>query len=198
MISNKRRESAKRIRQAAKKLFFTQGYDATTLRQIAFEAGFKVGSLYNHIDSKEDLLLQIMGSVIDDLNERVREAVAAAEGDTIERLRAGLAAHLAFHAERAQEVFIGNTELKSLSEEARSSITQKRLEYESYLGDLIETADAAGLADTIDTKLHVYSFIAQATHIASWYRPDGRLSLEEIVEIYTRFALREIGVFSDN
>ena len=94
------------------------GYDATTLRQVASSAGLKVGSLYNHIDSKEDLLLQIMGGIIDDLLDRVRKAVADADGgDSVDLLQAALAEHITFHAERAQEVFIGNAELRSLPQE---------------------------------------------------------------------------------
>ncbi|GAA3704494.1 TetR/AcrR family transcriptional regulator [Arthrobacter ginkgonis] len=188
------RNSAQAIREGAAKLFFERGYDATTLRQVAASAGLKVGSLYNHIDSKEHLLLQIMGGIIDDLLARVRATVEGAEGDAVDVLQAALAEHLTFHAERAQEVFIGNAELRSLPEEARLVVVSKRAEYEAFLGKLVIEAGAAGLADVIDARLHVYSFVAQATHIAGWYRPGGRLGLDEIVRIYTRFALRELGV----
>jgi AcrR family transcriptional regulator len=189
------RNSAQAIREGAAKLFFERGYDATTLRQVAASAGLKVGSLYNHIDSKEHLLLQIMGGIIDDLLERVSKAVSGVEdGDPVDRLQAALAEHIAFHAERAQEVFIGNAELRSLPEDARAVVVRKRTEYESFLGNLVTAAGDAGLADVIDAKIHVFSFVAQATHIAGWYRPGGRLSLGEIVRIYTRFALRELKV----
>ena len=187
------RNSAAVIRAEAAKLFFDRGYDATTLRQVAAAAGLKVGSLYNHIDSKEHLLLQIMGGIIDDLLEDARTALASG-GDAVDQLQAVLAAHIRFHAERAQEVFIGNTELRSLSESARQVVEAKRHEYESLLQDLIVAAGAAGLASVIDPKIHMYSFVAQATHIAGWYKPGGRLSLAEIVATYTKFALRELNV----
>jgi TetR/AcrR family transcriptional regulator, cholesterol catabolism regulator len=61
------RSSADVIRTEAAKLFFERGYDATSLRQVAAASGLRVGSLYNHIDSKEHLLLQIMGGIMDDL-----------------------------------------------------------------------------------------------------------------------------------
>ncbi|MCW3768063.1 TetR/AcrR family transcriptional regulator [Paenarthrobacter sp. PAE-2] len=187
------RSSAEVIRAEAAKLFFERGYDATSLRQVAAASGLRVGSLYNHIDSKEHLLLQIMGGVMDDLMGSMRLAVDF-DGDAVARLRAALAAHLRFHAERAQEVFIGNAELRSLSEEARDVVIAKRHEYELLLQDLIEEAGRAGLADVVDARLHVYSFVAQATHIAGWFKPGGRMSLDEIVEIYTRLALRELRV----
>ena len=189
------RDTAQTIREGAAGLFFERGYNATPLRQVALAAGLKVGSLYNHIDSKEDLLLQIMGGVIDDLLERVRHAVADADGgDSVDLLQAALAEHITFHAERAQEVFIGNAELRSLPQGARDVVITMRTDYQSFLEGLVDDAGKAGLADVIDAKFHVYSFVAQATHIAGWFQHGGRFSLEEIVRIYTRFALRELNV----
>jgi AcrR family transcriptional regulator len=187
------RNSADVIRAEAAKLFFDRGYDATSLRQVATASGLKVGSLYNHIDSKEHLLLQIMGGVIDDLVAAAHEA-ARLDGDAVDKLQAALAANLAFHAEHAQEVFIGNAELRSLSDGARHVVIEKRHEYELFLQGLVEDAGRAGLADVIDAKIHVYSFVAQATHIASWFKPGGRMNLDEIVAIYTKLALRELNV----
>ncbi|KRE65648.1 TetR family transcriptional regulator [Arthrobacter sp. Soil736] len=187
------RNSAGVIRVEAAKLFFDRGYDATSLRQVAAASGLKVGSLYNHIDSKEHLLLQIMGGVIDDLVAAAHEA-ALLDGDAVHKLQAALAANLTFHAEHAQEVFIGNAELRSLSDGARHVVIEKRHEYELFLQGLVEDAGRAGLADVIDAKIHVYSFVAQATHIASWFKPGGRMNLDEIVAIYTKVALRELNV----
>ena len=187
------RNSADVIRAEAAKLFFDRGYDATSLRQVATASGLKVGSLYNHIDSKEHLLLQIMGGVIDDLVAAAHEA-ALPDGDAVDKLQAALAANLTFHAEHAQEVFIGNAELRSLSDGARHVVIEKRHEYELFLQGLVEDAGRAGLADVIDAKIHVYSFVAQATHIASWFKPGGRMNLGEIVAIYTKLALRELNV----
>ncbi|WP_415853256.1 TetR/AcrR family transcriptional regulator [Sinomonas sp. G460-2] len=194
MPATTERKTAVAIREEAAKLFFERGYNATSLRDVAAAVGLKVGSLYNHIDSKEDLLLQIMGGIIDDLLERARQALAEANGDAVDRLQAALRAHLRFHAERAQIVFIGNTELRSLSPDAHQTVVDKRREYETFLRDLVEDAGRAGLAAIIDPRIHVYSFVAQATHIAGWYRPGGRKSLDEIVRDYTKLALRELRV----
>ena len=187
------RNSADVIRAKAAKLFFDRGYDATSLRQVATASGLKVGSLYNLIESKEHLLLQIMGGVIDDLVAAAHEA-ARLDGDAVDKLQAALAANLTFHAEHAQEVFIGNAELRSLSDGARHVVIEKRHEYELFLQGLVEDAGRVGLADVIDAKIHVYSFVAQATHIASWFKPGGRMDLDEIVAIYTKLALRELNV----
>ncbi|MDQ4490098.1 TetR/AcrR family transcriptional regulator [Sinomonas sp. ASV486] len=194
MPATTERRTADAIREEAAKLFFERGYNATSLRDVAAAVGLKVGSLYNHIESKEDLLLQIMGGIIDDLLEQARQALAEATGDAVDRLQAVLGAHLRLHTERAQTVFIGNTELRSLSPDAHQKIVDKRREFELFLRGLVEDAGRAGLADLIDVRIHVYSFVAQATHIASWYQPGRGKSLDEILRDYTKLALRELGV----
>jgi AcrR family transcriptional regulator len=193
MVATAERGTAQAIRDEAAKLFFERGYDGTSLRQVASAVGIMVGSLYNHIESKEHLLLQIMGGIIDDLMDSAQKATEV-DGDAVDRLQAALDAHLRFHAERAQEVFIGNAELRSLSEDARKVVIGKRHEYELFLQDLIEETGRAGLAEVIDSRIHMYSMVAQATHIASWFKPGGRMSLDDIVAVYTKLALRELNV----
>lgn len=185
--------TAQLIREKATQFFFDKGYDATTLREVAAAAGLKVGSLYNHIASKEDLLLQVMGGIIDDLMELQQQALVA-PGDPVEKLRAVVDCHVRFHAERAQEVFIGNTNLRALPQDARQEIIAKRNDYERIIQSLIEQAGEAGLASVIDARLHTYSIVALGTNVAGWYRPQGRMSLDEIVAAYTKFALRELQV----
>lgn len=51
--------TADRIRRSALALFARQGYEATTLAQIAAAVGIKKPSLYNHVDSKEALFLTL-------------------------------------------------------------------------------------------------------------------------------------------
>lgn len=61
------RRSRARIRQAARALFKERGFDATTLRAIADRAGMGASSLYRHIRSKEELL-------VDELQELQEQA----------------------------------------------------------------------------------------------------------------------------
>lgn len=187
------RDTARLVRQKATDLFFEKGYAATSLREVASAAGLQIGSLYNHIASKEDLLLQVMGGIMDDLVEEQERALKV-EGDAVEKLRAAVDCHVRFHAERAQEVFIGNTNLRALSEGARQKIIEKRNRYEETIRSLIERTGEEGLASVIDARLHTYSIVALGAHMAGWYRPEGRLSLDEIAEAYTKFALRELKV----
>src|SRR3979411_79789 len=112
--------TADEIRQVALDLFFKRGFQATTLRHIAARVGIQVGSLYNHITSKGDLLFDIMETVMLDLIEEQRQV--AQTSDVVERVQQLVYHHIRFHGRRAEETFIGNSELRSLRPSQRIRI----------------------------------------------------------------------------
>ena len=169
-----------RINDAAIELFFRQGYNATSLRQIADSVGLQVGSLYNHIRSKEELLYGIMSEVMLELIEYTEEQMVAAGEDPLERLVAFLRASVHFHGTRGKQTFIGNTELRGLSEERRSEVVALRDRYEQMLKRTIQAARDRGQIQVEDVQLASFAALAMCTSVATWFRPEGRLSLEDI------------------
>lgn len=186
-------QTAAAIRREAAKSFVAHGYEATSLRQVAAAVGIKVGSLYNHINSKEDLLLSVMGGTMDDLLVIMADALDG-HTDPLDRLITFVATHIRFHAERAQEVFIGNSELRSLQPDARTALTEKRRGYREELEGLIIAATEAGDAEVLNPRLQAFTVVAIGTHVSTWYRPDGDFTLEEIIDTYSKIIVRGLGV----
>ena len=182
------------IREVAADLFYKHGYEATSLRAVAAEVGIKVGSLYNHMGSKEELLLDIMVSVMDQITPLVEGAVARAGTDPIARLQAAIDAHIRFHAQNARETFIGNSEIRSLMPEQRRIISKRRRDYEKVLQNLVEEAAASRGVELLDARLQTYALLALGMHVASWYRSDSDVTLDQIVDVYTEVSLRQIGL----
>ncbi len=169
-----------RINDAAVELFYRQGYNATSLRQIADGVGLQVGSLYNHISSKEDLLYTIMSEVMLELIAYTEAEMEAAGDDHVERLRAFLRSSVHFHATRRKQTFIGNTELRGLVDDRRAEIVALRDRYEQLLIAAIEAARDDGVIDVDDVQLAAYAALAMCTSVATWFRPEGRLTLADI------------------
>ncbi|MDT2007499.1 TetR/AcrR family transcriptional regulator [Rhodococcus opacus] len=182
------------IREAAARLFYEHGYEATSLRTVASEVGIQVGSLYNHISGKEELLTDIMVSVMDELLEAVNGALVTVDGNAVGRFKAAVDCHIRYHAEHARETFIGNTELRSLSDGDLDLVLAKRAEYERLLQKLVKDVAKETGADVLDAKLQTYSILAQGAHVSSWYKPGGPKSLDKVVNTYIRMALRQLGV----
>jgi AcrR family transcriptional regulator len=184
-------KTALAVRSAAIRLFFADGYEATTLRRLASEVGITVGSVYNHIDSKEDLLYSIMTGVLRDLQAGL-DRVVARQSDPIDALRAAAEFHVVFHAQRAEEVFIGNSELRRLPPARRAAVVAARDAYERTFRRLVDQGTRIGVFHLTEPRLVVYAIIAMGTHVAGWYRPGGPHTLEHIAAVYSDFILRAL------
>ena len=70
------------IEEAAYELFLEQGYSATSMRQIADQAGIALGGIYNHFKGKDD----IFEAIIVDKHpyKKLLPAILEAEGSTID------------------------------------------------------------------------------------------------------------------
>ena len=135
------------------------------------------------------MMLQIM----DELLAAMVEASATTD-DPVKRLELALNCHIRFHATHSRAVFIGNSELRSLDEADRKVVNSRRREYESMLRDLVQEVGRTGDGNVIDARLQAYAIVAIGTHVATWYRPGGSLSLDEVVSTYTQIILRQLGV----
>ena len=169
-----------RVIEAAVDLIHLQGYNATSLRQIADRVGLQVGSLYNHISSKEALLFEIMRGVLDELIADTEREMAEAGPEPLARALAFFRTSIRFHALRRKETFIGNTELRGLSEEHRAEIVQRRDRYETLLRGAFTACQEEGCIEVEDVQLATRAALALCTSIATWYRPGGRLSLDDL------------------
>lgn len=183
-------ESSAAIREAAIDLFYRRGFQAATLRDIASKVDMQVGSLYNHIDSKGDLLFEIMKTVMTDLLDEQRSVARAP--DVVDRLRRLVHHHVRFHANRAKEEFIGNSELRSLGGKQRDQIVALRREYESLFEEALSNGIARGMFVQVDIKVAVYGILALASGVANWYSPRGRLRADQIADDYAAFVLRSV------
>jgi TetR/AcrR family transcriptional regulator, cholesterol catabolism regulator len=176
-----------RIVEAAVELFHRQGYNATSLRQIADDVGLQVGSLYNHMSSKEQLLFDIMRDVMEELIEHTEEEMASVGDDSLDRVLAFLRASIHFHATRQKQTFIGNSELRGLSPEHRAGIVELRDRYETMLRETLQAAQDDGAIEVSDVQLATFAALALCTSVATWYRPNGRLSLEDLDRMLPQF-----------
>ncbi len=80
------RRSRARIREAAKSLFRERGFDGATLRAIAERAGMGASSIYRHVQSKEELLIDELSEMQEEAWTRFR-ALDDRDRPTADRLR---------------------------------------------------------------------------------------------------------------
>ncbi|MDQ1020331.1 AcrR family transcriptional regulator [Streptomyces afghaniensis] len=179
----------------AAEVFAEQGYNATTVRKIADHAGMLAGSLYYHFDSKESMLEEILRTFLDELWDGYDAVLGAGLGprETLEALVTESFREIDRH--RAA-VAIYQKESKQLVAQERFAFlaeSQRRFE-KAWLSTLERgVAERAFRAD-LDVRL-TYRFVRDTVWVAaSWYRPGGQHSPEEIARQYLSMVLDGIAV----
>jgi AcrR family transcriptional regulator len=179
----------------AAKVFAAQGYNATTVRQIADASGMLAGSLYYHFDSKESMVDEILTAFLDELWAGYDAVLAGGLGprETIEALVTESFREIDRHH---AAVAIYQKEAKHLSAQPRFGYladSQKRFE-RVWLGTLERGAAAGVIRADLDLRL-AYRFVRDTVWVAaSWYRPGGQRSAEEIARQYLSMVLDGIAV----
>jgi len=176
------------IRKAGVRLIFEHGFEAMSLRQLAAEVGIQAGSLYNHISTKQELLFDL---VQDHMNDLLRELDLALEGrtDPVDKLRAFVAFHVTYHMTRKREVFIANSELRSLEPKHYDAMVAMRGIYEQRLAQILSEGVADGVFEVGDVQVATFAILALLTGLCSWYRPGGRLTREAIIAAHEKLVL---------
>ena len=185
-------QTLRAIRRAAADLIAEHGFEAMNLRQLAARVGLKVGSLYNYIGSKQNILYGLILNVMEDLLETVKVRVLLYE-DPLVQFRSFVQLHLQFHIERRNDVLIATTELRSLEPHNLRQIIHLRNRYEATLSQIIRSGCRNGQFQVPDAKLTALALLPMLTGVAQWYRPDQRLSRDTLLELYVRLALQLVG-----
>jgi AcrR family transcriptional regulator len=174
-------------------LFAERGLRATTVRDIADAAGILSGSLYHHFDSKESMVDEILRGFLDALFGRYRE-IAAQHLSPLDTLQAVVVA--SFHAidEHHAAVAIYQAEARRLAEQARFGYINKRLtEFRRLWHEVLQAGVADGsLRPDLDVELS-YRFLRDTVWVGvSWYRPGGKLGIDQIAQQYLSIVLNGI------
>ncbi|MEU6419163.1 TetR/AcrR family transcriptional regulator [Streptomyces spiralis] len=186
-------ERREEILATAAEVFAAQGYRATTVRKIADAAGMLAGSLYYHFDSKESMLDEILSTFLSELWARYEAVIACGLGprETIEALVTASFREIDRHL---PAVAIYQKEAKHLQAQSRFAyLTDAQVKFEkAWLGTLERgVADRVFRAD-LDVRL-TYRFLRDTVWVAaSWYRPGGQHSPEEIAHQYLSMVLKGI------
>lgn len=101
------------------------------MRELAGALGIGCGSIYNHIESKEALLLEFIEELYGALYLNAMRTRHS--GSAPERLRAIVRMHLTLHDSMAQHFLLAEREWPSLGEAGQCQATEQRLRYEQVL-----------------------------------------------------------------
>jgi AcrR family transcriptional regulator len=186
-------QKRERILRAAERLFHEQGYARTTLDQVAAALGVSKPFVYYYFHNKQDLFERLSWTpavacftVLDDGS---LDALAPHEqvAQALKRLIATTIAHYpaAFFSYREPQAY-----------RAEYLAAQQALARHFYnrLCVLLERARADGTLRFNETRITALAACSIPGFLYSWYRPDGRLSADQVVDELSALAWRVVGL----
>ncbi|MEC4018566.1 TetR/AcrR family transcriptional regulator [Streptomyces sp. H27-D2] len=181
-----------RLLAAATRLFADQGYDRTSVQEIVEAAGVTKGALYHYFGSKEDLLHEVYGRVLRLQQERL-DAFADADAPVERRLRDAAADVVVTTLENLDDTKIFFRSMHQLSPEKDKQVRAERRRYHERFRALVEEGQRTGVFTTATpADLVVDYHFGSVHHLASWYRPDGSLTPQQVADHLADMLLRSL------
>ncbi|GAP63037.1 hypothetical protein ARMA_1460 [Ardenticatena maritima] len=182
-------ERKTQIIETAAQLFSERGYHATSVRDIAAALDLQGGSLYAHIQSKEEVLWLIVERAAEQFFEAVRP-LAESDLPPDEKLRRAVHAHIRVITDDLAAATVYFHEWRFLEEEHRNTFLEQRREYEHLWREMVREGMEKGvLRNDEDPKYMAILILSAMNWLYHWYRPDGPLSPDEIAERFWRMLL---------
>ncbi len=174
------------IIKIAAEIFYRQGFAGTTLDDIARDAGIVKGSLYHYFDSKEEIYERLMNNVVGtlDVREELSRNVPADE-----RLLHILRARLVQTTSHPTEVGLISRQLIRMDGPVGEWARTLRRENFSVLRELIVQGQRDGCFRPGDPDILAATIMGLLTQVCDWYRPDGRVNRESLIEEMAKFVV---------
>lgn len=176
-------QGARRILDAAAKVFREKGYAGTRLADVAAESGIQTGSMYYYFKSREHLVVEMLlvaWKCTDDLARFSVDALPP-EATALDHLSTALTAHLLSVLRNTTYT----SALVRIQGQIPDSVREQTLKYQraylEYIRHLIENAIATGeIRPNVDPSVTTMLLIGTLNWAVEWYGPDGALSPQEL------------------
>jgi AcrR family transcriptional regulator len=174
------------ILRTAARLFQQQGYDATSMNDIAAALKLSKGGLYHHFKSKDEILFDLMNQAMDITEDRVIK-VARCISDPEERLRAVIRLHIGVVLSRSDwEVTVMLHENHPLAPALRKRINGRKKDYIHFVENLVaEVQRNRKSRATVNPRAAAFALLGMINWIYQWYKPQGALQEAQIALQYT-------------
>ncbi|MCI0182948.1 MAG: TetR/AcrR family transcriptional regulator [Acidibacillus sp.] len=182
------------IVQAATKLFSQKGYHGTTTREIARESGLGTGTLYEYVNSKEDILYLVCDMIHSQVEEKLLP-VLISDAKVSEILPMVLASFFRVIDELQELVLLIYQETKSLPSEYMHYVLKREEEISNYFSSILHSGIADGsfsiAEDVVLLMAHNITVLGQMWAFRRWTLHRS-YTLEAFTEIQTSLLMREL------
>jgi len=178
--------------KGAVQLFKQKGFPRTTTREIAKAAGFSIGTLYEYIRTKDDVLYLVCDSIYEHVKERLEEVVCTEKG-SIESLKIAITNYFKVMDELQEEVLIMYQEVRFLPKESLPYVLEKEFQMVGMFENILEQCTENGTftlnKKEIQLLAHNIFIQGQMWGFRRW-ASQKLYTLEEYTEMQIRYVLQ--------
>lgn len=180
--------------KGAVNLFKEKGFHRTTTREIARAAGFSIGTLYEYIRTKDDVLYLVCDSIYENVKERLDQALNTEKGSQ-ESLTAAVASYFKVMDDFQEEVLILYQEMQFLPSESIKYVLKKEMEmvamFETILQKCVENGEFLLTKPEIDAIAHNIFVQGQMWGFRRWAM-QKLYTIEEYTDLQLRYLLNGV------
>src|SRR6202451_3410834 len=184
-------DSRQEILRTAARLFQQRGYHATSMNDVAAALKLSKGGLYHHFQSKDEILFHIMAHAMDITEERVINVVRRIDALSVagveERLRTLIRLHIQIIlSPEDSEITVMLHENHPLPPALRRKINGRKKDYLHFVEHLVaDVQRKRGSQSSVAPRAAALALVGMINWIYQWYKPDGPLTGEALVQQYT-------------
>lgn len=175
------RQRESEVYAVAARLFNERGYAATSVENVAEALGMLKGSLYYYIDSKEDLLFNIVSEVHAESLKIIEHALSRTDLDARQRLALYVRDQVRFNASNVARVSAYYRDLDQLAPERVQEIRARQRVHFRGLVALVDEAQKSGLfAKGVNPALAAHALLSTVIWPYTWFRAGGKVTADEL------------------
>lgn len=157
-----------KILDTATELFKQNGFAGTSMRDLAEAVGLEAGSLYSHVESKEELLHLICFGIAGKFTEQIDEVLQTANCSNTEKLEMAIEGHMRIITEDLNATAVLWNEWKFLKEPGRTELSELQVNYEHKFKSILDAGVEACEFTIQDTQFTTMALLSSLNGLQKW------------------------------
>lgn len=162
-------------------MFREKGFPATSMRDLAEAVGIEAASLYNHIQSKSEILQEIISRIANDCNVHL-ESVDSPSMNNIKKIESLIRFHVQMMLTRFDDYYVMVNEWIHLAEPFYSNFTTQRRSYVQKMEAIIEEGIRQKEMRPVMPYVAMLTILSSVRGLEFWHRSGKKVSMETIEE----------------
>ncbi len=176
------------IHAKALKLFRQNGFHGTSMQDIAEAVGILKGSLYHHIENKDQLLSEVLEDYVAQVHDRVRE-VFKSKLTPRAKLSRMIMVELEVMAAHQDAIVVWSGERGHLGNKL-ATLEERTRAVDDMLRSVVRAGVKAGTWSEVNERMACQAILGMLAYFSAWYRPNGEMSVQDIGESFASYADR--------